>query len=138
MKSTRILSSGKHGAELEPVTSAAPLRKEEWSANRVRSRLPQPVLLFGQYPSEKAGSSDRLHASRHRLSNEEGEQSALYDVPAESEVCGDRCGEMGEALRRSIFTKWRRAGGAQTGATGQNAVFAGRSCGQGNGHCRRG
>src|ERR1700730_3693021 len=45
MKSTRILSSGKHGAELEPVTSTAPLRKEDWSASRVRSGLPQPVLL---------------------------------------------------------------------------------------------
>jgi hypothetical protein len=58
-------------------------------------------------PSEKAGSSDRLHASRYCLSDEEGDQSTLYDVPAESEICRDRFGKMGEALRHSIFTKWR-------------------------------
>src|ERR1700730_9019801 len=157
MKSTRILSLGRHGTttsrfgfyitgcrfNFETISIIAPAlpkfvidERRFWSASRVRSRLPQPVLLFGQYPNETARSSDRLHASRYCLGDEEGEQPTLLDVPAESEICRDRCGEMGEALRRSVFTEWRRAGGPQTGPTEQNAVFASRSCGQGNGHFR--
>jgi hypothetical protein len=45
-----------------PLRKFVTSTKGDWSASRVSSRLPRPVLLFGQHPSEKAGSSDRLYA----------------------------------------------------------------------------